>query len=68
MAAQVVSVLGFRLPLYQAPTLLLSLGLSIRVLWHLIKSRPDVIHASSPGQLCALAATAPQIGQIGDGS
>ena len=47
---QVVSVLGFRLPHYQTPTLLLSVGLSVRVLWHLILKRPDVIHASSPGQ------------------
>ena len=46
---QVVSVLGFRLPFYKTPTLLLSLGLSVRVLWYLILSRPDVIHASSPG-------------------
>jgi len=42
-------VLGFRLPFYKTPTLLLSLGLSVRVLWYLILSRPDVIHASSPG-------------------
>ena len=46
---QVISVLGFRLPFYKTPTLLLSLGLSVRVLWYLILSRPDVIHASSPG-------------------
>ena len=44
-----VKVLGFSLPQYKAPTLLLSLGLSVRVLWYLIVSRPDVIHASSPG-------------------
>ena len=42
-------MLGFRLPFYKTPTLLLSLGLSVRVLWYLILSRPDVIHASSPG-------------------
>ena len=48
---QVISVLGFRLPFYKTPTLLLSLGLSVRVLWYLILSRPDVIHASSPGAL-----------------
>ena len=48
-AAQVVSLLGFKLPLYSAPTLLLSAGLSVRVLWHLIMTRPHVIHASSPG-------------------
>ncbi len=44
-------MLGFRLPFYKTPTLLLSLGLSVRVLWYLILSRPDVIHASSPGLL-----------------
>jgi hypothetical protein len=42
-------VLGFRLPFYASPTLLLSLGLSVRVLWHLIRQRPDVIHVSTPG-------------------
>ncbi|KAK9823296.1 hypothetical protein WJX72_001700 [[Myrmecia] bisecta] len=47
--AKVTGVLGFRLPFYKSPTLLLSLGLSIRVFWHLIMSRPDVIHVSSPG-------------------
>ncbi|KAK9830841.1 hypothetical protein WJX74_009486 [Apatococcus lobatus] len=49
--AKVVSVLGFSLPFYKSPTLLLSLGLSIRVLWQLITKRPDVIHVSSPGLL-----------------
>jgi len=49
--AQVVDVLGFKLPFYQAPTLLLSLGLSVRVLWYLLTKRPDVIHVSSPGLL-----------------
>lgn len=48
---QVVDVLGFKLPFYQAPTLLLSLGLSVRVLWYLLRKRPDVIHVSSPGLL-----------------
>ena len=43
--------MGFRLPFYKTPTLLLSLGLSVRVLWYLVLSRPDVIHASSPGAL-----------------
>ena len=37
------------MPYYKSPTLLLSLGLSIRVFWHLIMTRPDVIHVSSPG-------------------
>lgn len=48
---QVVNVLGFSLPLYRSPTLLLSFGLSVRVLWHLLTRRPDVIHVSSPGIL-----------------
>ena len=48
---QVVNVLGFSLPFYRSPTLLLSLGLSVRVLWHLLTRRPDVIHVSSPGIL-----------------
>jgi sulfoquinovosyltransferase len=48
---QVVNVLGFSMPYYKSPTLLLSLGLSIRVFWHLIMTRPDVIHVSSPGFL-----------------
>lgn len=46
---QIVNVLGFSMPYYKSPTLLLSLGLSIRVFWHLIMTRPDVIHVSSPG-------------------
>eukprot|EP00892_Ulva_mutabilis_P010709 jgi/Ulvmu1/800/UM010_0174.1 len=49
--AKVVDVLGFKLPFYQAPTLLLSLGLSVRVMWYLLRKRPDVIHVSSPGLL-----------------
>ncbi|KAK9819279.1 hypothetical protein WJX81_005993 [Elliptochloris bilobata] len=49
--AKVVSVLGFSLPFYNSPTLLLSLGLSVRVLWRLLTHRPDVIHVSSPGFL-----------------
>ena len=48
---QIVNVLGFKLPQYKSPTLLLSLGLSVRVFWHLIMTRPDVIHVSSPGLL-----------------
>ena len=48
---QVVNVLGFRMPYYQSPTLLLSLGLSVRVFWRLLRHRPDVIHVSSPGML-----------------
>lgn len=48
---QVVNVMGFRMPYYQSPTLLLSLGLSVRVLWQLLRHRPDVIHVSSPGML-----------------
>ena len=46
---QIVNVLGFSMPYYKSPTLLLSLGLSIRVFWNLIMTRPDVIHVSSPG-------------------
>ncbi|DBB08687.1 TPA: hypothetical protein ACH3X3_008223 [Trebouxia sp. C0006] len=49
--AKVVNVLGFSLPFYKSPTLLLSLGLSIRVFWYLVIRRPDVIHVSSPGLL-----------------
>ncbi|KAK9816869.1 hypothetical protein WJX72_006341 [[Myrmecia] bisecta] len=49
--AKVVRVLGFSLPFYRSPTLLLSLGLSVRVLWYLLTRRPDVIHVSSPGLL-----------------
>ena len=48
---QVINVLGFSLPFYRSPTLLLSGGLSVRVLWHLLRHRPDVIHVSSPGLL-----------------
>lgn len=48
-SAQVVNVLGFKLPFYSSPTLLLSSGLSIRVLYYLIKLKPEVIHVSSPG-------------------
>lgn len=49
LSAQVVNVLGFKLPFYSSPTLLLSSGLSIRVLYYLIKLKPEVIHVSSPG-------------------
>ena len=55
-AVQVVNVLGFSLPFYRSPTLLLSLGLSVRVLYFLITQRPDIIHVSSPG-LLVFAAT-----------
>ncbi len=48
---QVVNVLGFPLPFYSSPTLLLSLGLSVRVMWRLITQRPDIIHVSTPGIL-----------------
>ena len=48
---QVVNVLGFSLPFYNSPTLLLSLGFSVRVFWYLVTRRPDVIHVSSPGLL-----------------
>lgn len=54
--AKVVNVLGFKLPFYSSPTLLLSLGLSVRVLYHLISNRPQIIHVSSPG-LLVFAAT-----------
>ena len=49
-------MLGFKLPFYSSPTLLLSLGLSARVLHHLVTSRPQIIHVSSPG-LLVFAAT-----------
>jgi len=49
--ADVVGVLGFPMPYYRSATLLLSLGLSLRVLWTLWKQRPDVIHVSTPGVL-----------------
>lgn len=51
LLSQVVDVLGFPLPFYSSPTLLLSLGLSVRVLYHLITRRPDIIHVSTPGIL-----------------
>jgi sulfoquinovosyltransferase len=53
---QVVNVLGFKLPFYSSPTLLLSLGLSVRVFYHLMTQRPQIIHVSSPG-LLVFAAT-----------
>ncbi|WIA33616.1 hypothetical protein OEZ86_006739 [Tetradesmus obliquus] len=53
--AQVVNVLGFKLPFYKSATLLLSLGLSIRVLYYLFKQRPQVIHVSTPGIMCFAA-------------
>ena len=48
-------MLGFKLPFYKSATLLLSAGLSARVLWHLWRQRPDVIHVSTPGVLCFAA-------------
>ena len=48
---QVLNVLGFSMPFYKSRTLLLSLGLSVRVLWQLLTKRPDIIHVSSPGLL-----------------
>lgn len=47
--AKVLNVLGLRLPFYNSPTLLLSIGLSVRVFWNLLIMRPDVIHVSCPG-------------------
>jgi hypothetical protein len=49
-------VLGFKLPFYSSPTLLLSPALSLRVLFSLWSLRPDVIHVSTPG-LMVFAAT-----------
>lgn len=54
-ALQVVNVLGFKLPFYKSATLLLSLGLSVRVLYYLFKQRPQVIHVSTPGIMCFAA-------------
>jgi hypothetical protein len=51
-------VLGFKLPFYKSATLLLSLGLSIRVLYYLFKQRPQVIHVSTPGIMCFAAGEA----------
>jgi hypothetical protein len=48
-------VLGFKLPFYKSATLLLSLGLSARVLYHLFKQKPQVIHVSTPGIMCFAA-------------
>eukprot|EP00967_Tisochrysis_lutea_P061391 scaffold78676_cov19-Tisochrysis_lutea.AAC.2 len=53
--SQVFSVLGFKLPFYSSPTLLLSPALSVRVLWHLCQVRPDVIHVSTPGLMVGAA-------------
>mmetsp|Transcript_37787 Transcript_37787/g.95457 ORF Transcript_37787/g.95457 Transcript_37787/m.95457 type:complete len:496 (+) Transcript_37787:109-1596(+) len=47
--AKVLNVLGMRLPFYKSPTLLLSIGLSVRVFWNLLLMKPDVIHVSCPG-------------------
>lgn len=51
-------MLGFKLPFYKSATLLLSLGLSIRVLYYLFKQRPQVIHVSTPGIMCFAAGAA----------
>lgn len=48
-------MLGMKLPFYKSATLLLSTGLSVRVMWYLWKQRPDVIHVSTPGILCFAA-------------
>ncbi len=48
-APQVLNVLGFKLPFYSSPTLLLSTAISLRVLWSLWAQRPHVIHVSTPG-------------------
>lgn len=56
---QVVNVLGFKLPFYKSATLLLSLGLSLRVLYYLFKQRPQVIHVSTPGVMCFAAGKHP---------
>ncbi|KAF8059985.1 SQD2 [Scenedesmus sp. PABB004] len=53
--ARVVNVLGFKLPFYKSATLLLSLGLSARVLFYLLRQRPQVIHVSTPGVMCFAA-------------
>lgn len=50
-----MNVLGFKLPFYQSATLLLSLGLSVRVLYYLVRQRPQVIHVSTPGIMCFAA-------------
>lgn len=54
-AVQVVNVLGFKLPFYSSPTLLLSTALSVRVLYYLWHLRPDVIHVSTPGVMVSHA-------------
>ncbi|KAJ9516133.1 hypothetical protein QJQ45_024563 [Haematococcus lacustris] len=54
--AKVINVLGFKLPFYSSPTLLLSPAISLRVLFHLWSLKPDVIHVSTPG-LMVFAAT-----------
>jgi len=54
--AKVMNVLGFKLPFYSSPTLLLSTAISLRVLSVLWQQRPDVIHVSTPG-LMVFAAT-----------
>ena len=57
MWLQVVNVLGFSLPQYKSPTLLLSLGLSVRVLWQLIMRRSgQQVHAAAGTSHAALPA------------
>jgi len=50
---RVISVLGLQLPFYASKTLLLGTALSFRVMWELLnpKTRPDLIHTSSPGMM-----------------
>lgn len=64
---QVVNVLGFKLPFYKSATLLLSLGLSLRVLYYLFKQRPHVIHVSTPGIMCFAAGVHRLGGRVGVG-
>jgi sulfoquinovosyltransferase len=54
--AKVINVLGFKLPFYSSPTLLLSTALSLRVLCCLWRLRPDVIHVSTPGIMVGVSA------------
>lgn len=49
-------MLGFKLPFYSSPTLLLSTAISFRVIWYLLQTRPTLIHVSTPGVM-VLAAT-----------
>lgn len=51
-------MLGFKLPFYRSATLLLSLGLSLRVLWHLARQRPQVRLPGTPAHVTQPAARA----------